>query len=185
MFTANKTKIDNANDTTVENINLYQLGGYLAGLGIKDTSGNNISFQGNSGVNFHRFKIFKDLSTSISSQIESARSAFLVTSAVTAQADLIVGSGTTQPTRGDYKLENQITSLDHVAVSVDYSNSGTMLTRTFRNNSASAITVAEAGILIRFTENSIPSSPWLYSRCVLETPITVEPGCMFTVVMEI
>lgn len=110
---------------------------------------------------------------------------------------LQLGTGTTPPTEDDYCLESVIPDemLSDQMSSVSYwMNTDTktlyVVTHTVRNNSSSPITVSELGISFRFrclTSSSTAASyaNFLLSRTVLENPVTIQPGEMYTFADEI
>lgn len=108
---------------------------------------------------------------------------------------IVLGSGDTPPTKDDYKLESwiptanlrmetasislPISTLDENATPPD--RIGTFLT-TFRNVTLTNITVKEIGLVIYYGRkyDDIFSSKVLLVRDVLENPVIIKPGELYT-----
>ena len=108
---------------------------------------------------------------------------------------IVLGSGTTPPTKQDYTLENpldtslylplkksHVVSLDSTGVSLDAVITVTM---TYQNISENPFTVSEAGMAQKISaqQNSLEGIA-LTSRDVF-APITVQPGDTFTITIQI
>jgi len=101
---------------------------------------------------------------------------------------IILGSGTTEPTPEDYRLESQITTnLSCDNVSVSRNTTVKTYTATFSNSGTSPITVTEIGYVSRtgYGTNPITYDDFLMDRTVLETPITIPAGESRTVTYEL
>lgn len=108
---------------------------------------------------------------------------------------IVLGSGDTPPTKEDYKLDNWIPTADlrmetasiSLPISALDENSappdkiGTFLT-TFRNVTLTNITVKEIGLIIPYTNttNNLFVSKILLVRDVLENPVIIKPGELYT-----
>jgi hypothetical protein len=110
---------------------------------------------------------------------------------------IILGSGDTPPTKEDYKLDSWIPTADlrmeTASISLPISNLdenttppdriGTFLT-TFRNVTLANITVKEVGLVVQHSwlQNGATwmSSKTLLVRDVLESPVVIKPGELYT-----
>jgi hypothetical protein len=109
---------------------------------------------------------------------------------------IILGSGDTPPTKEDYKLDSWIPTanlrMETASISLPISNLnenttppdriGTFLT-TFRNVTLSNITVKEIGLVVPFGSqeaNTLFVSKILLVRDVLESPVIIKPGELYT-----
>ena len=110
---------------------------------------------------------------------------------------IILGSGDTPPTKEDYKLDSWIPTADlrmeTASISLPISDLnenttppdriGTFLT-TFRNVTLANITVKEVGLVVQYSwiQNSTTwmSSKILLVRDVLESPVIIKPGELYT-----
>ena len=102
---------------------------------------------------------------------------------------IVLGSGTTEPTPENYRLESQITTnLSCDSVSVSRNTTVKTYTATFSNSGTSDITVTEIGyvsrILYTYSWNYIYDN-FLMDRTVLDTPITIPSGESRTVTYEL
>lgn len=103
---------------------------------------------------------------------------------------IVLGSGTTEPTPEDYRLESQITTnLSCDSVSVSRNTTVKTYTATFSNSGTSDITVTEIGYVSRFAwaynTGDYIYDDFLMDRTVLETPITIPAGESRTVTYEL
>jgi len=100
---------------------------------------------------------------------------------------IVVGSGTTPPTRDDYKLEAQIPDgmnegqIIYGKTTVEDVNGNPpesvfRVIRTFTNDTPNTITVREIGIVVRAQGRNV-----LIARDVLDTPQDVPPAATLTV----
>ena len=103
--------------------------------------------------------------------------------------NIVVGSGTTEPTADDYVMEQQINSL----TVVQSSNSGNRsmnyndgyiyaLARTFKNNTSDPITISEVGVYSQSLPNNL--GVVMYAREVI-APVTIQPDHTYTFSMTI
>ena len=97
---------------------------------------------------------------------------------------LVVGSGTTEPTVNDFRLESPVSSLSVVtssnsgnrAISYD-DNFIYTLSKTFRNNTENPITITELGAYSQELPNS--GGVIMYAREVI-SPVTIQPGATYS-----
>lgn len=97
------------------------------------------------------------------------------TSKVTLRAGMIVGTGTTQPTLSDYKLENRLTTGYDCSLSLpDGSNliGSKNMVMTLSITATENITINEIGYVRGIGEDFYV----LLDRNVLETPLTIQTG---------
>lgn len=109
---------------------------------------------------------------------------------------IVLGSGDTPPTKEDYKLDSWIPTanlrMETASISLPISNLnenatppdriGTFLT-TFRNVTLNNITVKEVGLVVPFgskESNTLFVSKILLVRNVLENPVIIKPGELYT-----
>lgn len=110
---------------------------------------------------------------------------------------IVLGSGDTPPTKEDYKLDSWIPTTDlrmeTASISLPISTLdenttppdriGTFLT-TFRNVSLTNITVKEVGLVIPYSSikdnDTVFASKVLLVRDVLESPVIIKPGEVYT-----
>lgn len=103
---------------------------------------------------------------------------------------IVLGSGTTEPTPENYRLESQITTnLSCDSVSVSRNTTVKTYTATFSNSGTSDITVTEIGyvsrILYTYSNWNYIYDNFLMDRTVLDTPITIPSGESRTVTYEL
>lgn len=107
---------------------------------------------------------------------------------------LVFGTGRTKPQLTDYRLENEIDASRIECSSLRSVNCSSGLqygfTGTYKNISNEPITVYEIGLLhlvANYTSStsSVPTSPILLARDVLDEPFTIQPGEIKTVVYRI
>lgn len=90
-----------------------------------------------------------------------------------------VGTGTTEPTEDDYKLENYATGLtrDSVVTAIGSNDSKKIYTATFSNTTDADITVTEIGFFTNcYYRSGSDNDNFLLDRIVLDTPITIPAG---------
>lgn len=92
-----------------------------------------------------------------------------------------VGTGDTEPTKEDFKLESPQSGLTCLGITrpqdLQYGSNIIMrFSGTFENQGSSPVTVKEIGV---FTGNRY-AGPFLLARSVLSTPVTIEPGEAYT-----
>lgn len=101
------------------------------------------------------------------------------------QRKICIGTGTTQASATDYKLENEIdsekyhTNLDISCAtgSGSYEKlSGINLSGTITNVSENPLEVTEIGMFGSQSNTSTNSNTFLFAREVFDTPITISPG---------
>lgn len=96
---------------------------------------------------------------------------------------LELGTGTTPATDSDYNLESKV-SLTSVSKSKNYGNASYVytLTQGFINNTDSAITVSEIGLMFydKYAPDTTRHKDILLGRIVLDNPIVIAPGEIYT-----
>lgn len=104
--------------------------------------------------------------------------------AFTKVGHLLVGSGTTAPTRDDYKLENCLTQFEKQSTTESIELGKLTVSCVFRNT-GEATTINELGYFKPFgttvTSASFDAYSILIMRKVLDTPIQVEAGETFSI----
>lgn len=104
---------------------------------------------------------------------------------------MIVGSGTTAPTKNDYKLESFIgsdvlqakfceLSVDDGVFNTDEAINIITKAWTFQNISDSPVTVSEIGLVAIAVNNSTNIRHYLFYRDVLTSPVTIQPNGKYT-----
>lgn len=115
---------------------------------------------------------------------------------------LAIGSGSTSPTKSDYKLENWIPTSKVKFVSsrvtqnknyLDYDEPPEFIfnySTTYKNVSSDPVTVSEIGLVVGAPNWSTASAvennkkvKFLLARNVLDNPITIQPGELYTFTM--
>ena len=101
----------------------------------------------------------------------------------------VIGSGSTQPTEYDYKLEQMITSgFSSAVLAFDQSdangNPGAKFQFTITNTSNEPITISEIGTL-GYCNQVSNGNVLLVDRTLLNTPITIQPGDFAIIVYEL
>ena len=99
------------------------------------------------------------------------------------------GTGNASPTLQDYSLENAI--IDDVfeyqtsgyKLNTDYSFVQSAMTATYRYTGSNTITISEVGLFDKMLSSDRLPHSFMLAREVLETPITVSNGDVFTVTM--
>ena len=87
------------------------------------------------------------------------------------------GSGSKQVSLEDYNLETIINNLSYQTSSVETTEEGYIVITSAKNNTSTDIIVSEVGIFCRGQNNDyIASHPFMLTRNVLETPITIKPN---------
>lgn len=87
------------------------------------------------------------------------------------------GAGSKQVSLEDYNLETIIDNLSYQSSSVVTTEDGYIITTSVRNNTSTDIIVSEVGIFCRGQNNNYYAShPFMLTRDVLETPITIKPN---------
>ncbi|MBP5594274.1 MAG: hypothetical protein J6Y02_02740 [Pseudobutyrivibrio sp.] len=96
---------------------------------------------------------------------------------------VIVGAGTTPPTKEDYDMADlSIVGNDLLrpilqTATYSHANNGAVVTTSWRNDSAAPITVTEVGLAFKYNNGVYDkASNVLDARKVLETPVTIQPG---------
>ena len=89
-----------------------------------------------------------------------------------------VGTGTTEATEDDYKLEADAIGLtcDSVVTAIGSNNSKKIYTATFSNTTDADIAVTEIGFFTNCYYRSGYNDNFLLDRIVLDTPITIPAG---------
>lgn len=94
---------------------------------------------------------------------------------------MLVGTGTTSPTKDDYKLEAQIELESRRDICYFNPSGKLVLARDFRNNTEGSVSINELGIYLvcgrysNSTSNQLVST-FLIAREVLESPVTLAVG---------
>lgn len=99
---------------------------------------------------------------------------------------MMVGSGTTAPTKDDYNLETVESGLTVVSSSSTISNAPSYTqdyilnySRTYKNSTASPITISEVALYISYNSNN-----FIITRDVF-TPVTLQPDEVYTLSVTI
>lgn len=103
------------------------------------------------------------------------------TGAANGRGYIILGTGTTEPTPEDYRLESQITTnLSCDSVSVSRNTTVKTYTATFSNSGTSDMIVTEIGYVSRllhlYNLGDYLYDNFLMDRTVLDTPVTIPAG---------
>lgn len=103
---------------------------------------------------------------------------------------IALGSGDTAPSESDYKLDSAITNLTTIGGSVSYKNNANtyiICTQTFSNETTEPITVKELGLYAHLGKSYAVTywSRYLFVREVLPTPVTINPGEIYTFTMTL
>lgn len=106
-----------------------------------------------------------------------------------ADMGVYIGSGSTAPTYEDYCLEAQITTVSNTqtAYARVFGNAQAkgVLTYTGTYSGAETVTIREIAIYKNIYNASTAQTPVLFTRSLLENPITLEPGDGFNVQAEL
>ena len=86
------------------------------------------------------------------------------------------GAGSKQVSLEDYNLETIIDNLSYLSSSVVTTEECYMVTTSVKNNTSTDIIVSEVGIFGRGTNGAVTGNPFMLTRKVLETPITINPN---------
>ena len=87
------------------------------------------------------------------------------------------GAGSKQVSLEDYNLETIINNLSYQSSSVETTEEGYTVITSAKNNTSTDIIVSEVGIFCRGQSSSYASEyPFMLTRNVLETPITIKPN---------
>ena len=88
------------------------------------------------------------------------------------------GAGSKQVSLEDYNLETIINNLSYQSSSVVTTEEGYIVITSAKNNTSTDIIVSEVGIFCRGQSQSgtNASHPFMLTRNVLETPITIKPN---------
>lgn len=103
--------------------------------------------------------------------------------------DIIIGKGTTTPTKTDTKLSNMITNMSNISttVNISYNENGLTImgTITGDNQTLTDVTITEVGITYPLYTNLGGIVGYaLAAHALLNTPITVPSGQGFSVTVE-
>ena len=96
---------------------------------------------------------------------------------------LIVGSGNTEATENDIKLENIITNLTYLTGNMlngsgDYVK---IVTVTYKNNTSDTVIINEVGLMAGLYNSGSSSKKYiLLGRVVLQNPVIMNPGDIYT-----
>jgi len=93
---------------------------------------------------------------------------------------LFVGTGDTAETVEDYKLASAVELAVTAASCLHADNGKTFVTRTFQNNTESAVTIKEVGLYVFRCAGNVDNRVVMIGRKVLETPVTIEVGDTYT-----
>ena len=90
------------------------------------------------------------------------------------------GAGSKQVSLEDYNLETIINNLSYQSSSVETTEEGYTVITSAKNNTSTDIIVSEVGIFCRAQSRDsgidYASHPFMLTRNVLETPITIKPN---------
>lgn len=96
---------------------------------------------------------------------------------------MVLGDGTTAPTKGDYAIENEVTGLTLVSLTLPNNQSASynfgeligvfIAIGVFSNETNDDITINE---IAYYTQNSSLVGEIMLAREVLDSPVTVHPG---------
>ena len=86
------------------------------------------------------------------------------------------GAGSKQVSLEDYNLETIIDNLSYLSSSVVTTEECYMVTTSVKNNTSTDIIVSEVGIFGRGASGGTTGNPFMLTRKVLETPITINPN---------
>lgn len=99
--------------------------------------------------------------------------------------DIAFGSGTTPVTENDYMLEKEIyQNIEYIVQTVSKTINGevgkTIIRKVMKNNTGSPITIKEVGLVSQIRGNSNEDYPILLIREILDKPLTVPNGEIFS-----
>ena len=96
---------------------------------------------------------------------------------------LFVGTGTTTPTKDDYKLESAVAFASPFG-SCTHNSNVTSVVRTFTNDTEEDVTITEIGLYVFHSlcacNSNYSSYPVLVGRKILDAPVTIEPNETYT-----
>lgn len=104
---------------------------------------------------------------------------------------ILLGEGDTAPTMDDKSIETINTSLTPLAypsIQLDRTQGLFRTLQTVRNDTANAITIKELGLAAGACNSSSPYNMLhyiLFTREVLDAPVTIQPGETYTFVVEV
>ena len=123
--------------------------------------------------NGNNYRILQYLNTSLNTIINSDG----ISSNVKGGVCIGFGAGSKQVSLEDYNLETIIDNLSYLSSSVVTTEEGYIVTTSVKNNTSTDIIVSEVGIFCRGQNNDYKASqPFMLTRNVLETPITIKPN---------
>ena len=143
-----------------------------------NTNINNLNIIGLNGTVIHEYHddyyILEYLNTSLNTIINSNG----ISSDVKGGGVCIgFGAGSKQVSLEDYNLEIIINNLSYRSSSVETTEEGYIVITSAKNNTSTDIIVSEVGIFCRGQNlSSNVSHPFMLTRNVLETPITIKPN---------
>ena len=96
---------------------------------------------------------------------------------------VVLGTGNTPPTYGDFKLSGDVISTFNYTAVVEktVTDNGIQLSATYSitNTGAEAFTISEIGLIASASHNgSNATTKLLLERTVLDSPVTIEPGAV-------
>ena len=121
------------------------------------------------------FYILPYLNTSLNTIINSDG----ISSDVSGGVCIGFGAGSKQVSLEDYNLETIINNLSYQSSSVETTEEGYTVITSAKNNTSTDIIVSEVGIFCRAERRATYSAsqyPFMLTRNVLETPITIKPN---------
>ena len=128
--------------------------------------------------NWDDFYILQYLNTSLNTIINSGR--YGISSDVLGGVCMGFGAGSKQVSLEDYNLETIINNLSYQSSSVETTEEGYTVITSAKNNTSTDIIVSEVGIFCRGQSRhsgvDFESRPFMLTRNVLETPITIKPN---------
>ena len=127
-----------------------------------------------SGDSYVLQHILQYLNTSLNTIINSDG----ISSNVIAGVCIGFGAGSKQVSLEDYNLETIISNLSYQSSSVGTTEEGYTVITSAKNNTSTDIIVSEVGIFCRGRsgQGGQASPPFMLTRNVLETPITIKPN---------
>lgn len=144
-----------------------------------NTNVNALNIIGLNGTKIHEsyndFYILPFLKTSLNTIINSDG----ISSDVNGGVCIGFGAGSKQVSLEDYNLETIINNLSYQSSSVETTEEGYTVITSAKNNTSTDIIVSEVGIFCRSQSSQAPglaSNPFMLTRNVLETPITIKPN---------
>lgn len=103
--------------------------------------------------------------------------------------NIVVGTGTTDPSMDDYALGADVTNsfINRTCSYITGPNNATVktvITSSGTNNTGSPITITEYGITKGVPTGNQVTTPVLFFHELLPDPIVVQPGCQFILPIE-